>query len=87
MAKHTTATKSIPPGPPGYLFFTEPEAVRNQLPLYNNVFERYGDFVKLDGLPGISWYLVARASAIEHILVTNQNRYRKPDVFNKTLGL
>ncbi len=87
MAKHTTATKTIPPGPPGYLFFTEPEAVRNQLPLYNNVFERYGDFVKLDGLPGISWYLVARASAIEHILVTHQNRYRKPDVFNKTLGL
>jgi hypothetical protein len=32
------------------------------------MFERYGDFTKLDGLPGISWYLVARASAIEHIL-------------------
>lgn len=87
MVKDTIVTAKTPPGPPGYLFFTEPEAVRNQLPLYNNVFERYGDFVKLDGLPGISWYLVSRASAIEHILVTHQNRYRKPDVFNKTLAL
>jgi cytochrome P450 len=87
MAKQSTAPAKTPPGPPGYLFFTEQEAMRNQLPLYTSVFERYGDFVKLDGLPGISWYLVARPSAIEHILVTHQNRYRKPDVFNKTLRL
>lgn len=87
MAKQSAAPAKTPPGPPGYLFFTEQEAMRNQLPLYTNVFERYGDFIKLDGLPGISWYLIARPSAIEHILVTHQNRYRKPDVFNKTLKL
>ncbi len=86
MARDTTAS-NLPPGPAGYLFFTEHEALRDQLSLYQRIFESYGDFTKLDGLPGISWYLVARASAIEHILVTHQNRYRKPDVFNKTLAL
>ena len=87
MARHSTASKTIPPGPPGYLFFTEQGELRDQLSIYQRVFERYGDFAKLDGLPGISWYLVARASAIEHILVTHQNRYRKPDNFNKKLAL
>ncbi len=77
-----------PPGPKGhFLWGAGREAIETPLPLYVNSWKEYGDCVKLPSLPGYYWYMFTHPSAVEHILQTHQQNFRKPEVFNRPMSL
>lgn len=77
-----------PPGPKGhFLWGSGLAAIETPLTLYVDSWKAYGDCVKLKSLPGYYWYMFTYPSAVEHILQTHQQNYRKPEVFNKPMQL
>ncbi len=81
-------TAKIPPGPSNMLFTGGlPKDVSGQIDFYSSLAQEYGDYVKVNVMPGFTFYLVLDPDGIEHILQTHQNRYRKPDRFNHAFGV
>lgn len=93
----TTSQKNSPASnvdfarPPGEFFFGNARFV-NQTPLtyYLSIRERFGDWIEFSAFfppATVRWYQLTHPSAVEHILLKHQNRYRKPDFFNHSVGL
>ncbi|MEM7713897.1 MAG: cytochrome P450, partial [Cyanobacteria bacterium P01_A01_bin.68] len=80
-------TRKSLPTKPGYLLFNSKEIQSNILNFYNRMWKEYGDIVRLPILPNYSSYLLSRPSYAEHVLVTHQELYPKPDIINKPLNL
>ncbi|NMG10507.1 cytochrome P450 [Brasilonema sp. UFV-L1] len=80
-------SRQLPPGPRGYLFFSLPEIQRNILDYLTHVWRQHGDLVRLPIMPGYDFYLAAHVNHAEHMLSTHQERYGKPDLFKKSMGL
>jgi cytochrome P450 len=77
-----------PPGPKGhFLWGSGLAAIETPLTLYVDSWKEYGDSVKLNSLPGYYWYMFTHPLAVEHILQTHQQTYRKPEVFNRPMSL
>ncbi|MBY0548570.1 MAG: cytochrome P450 [Candidatus Obscuribacterales bacterium] len=77
--------------PPGEFFFGNARFV-NQTPLtYSlSVRERFGDWIEFSAFFApvtVRWYQLTHPCAVEHVLQKHQNRYRKPDLFNDSVGL
>jgi len=77
-----------PPGPKGhFLWGAGKEAIEIPLTLYCNSWKEFGDSVKLSSFPGYYWYMFTHPSAVEYILQTHQQNFRKPDIFNQPMSL
>jgi cytochrome P450 len=77
-----------PPGPSNLLFTGGlPGDVSEQIAFYNGLVSKYGDYVKVNVMPGFTFYLIVDPAGIEHILQTHQLKYRKPDRFNHAFGV
>jgi cytochrome P450 len=57
------------------------------LGLYSRAWREHGDYVRIRVLPGVFISLLTHPDAVEHVLQKNHKNYRKPDLFNRTLGL
>lgn len=76
------------PGPRGhFLFGVGFEATRDPVRFYMKMRREYGDVVRMRGLPGMYWHLVAHPAGVERVLQTNQQNYPKGKLFNKPLSL
>ena len=60
---------------------------RDPLSLYTQANREFGHYVRIRAFPGIYVYLLTHPEAIEHVLQKHHKNYRKPDFFNKTVGL
>jgi cytochrome P450 len=60
---------------------------RDPLGLYTRANREYGHYVRIRAFPGIYVHLLTHPEAVEHVLQKNHRNYRKPDFFNKTVGL
>jgi cytochrome P450 len=82
------AAAPFAPGPRGHLLFgVGMEMTRNPVRFYMRMRRDYGDVVRMRGLLGFSWHLVAHPAGVEHVLQTNQQNYPKGKLFNKPLSL
>lgn len=82
------ANRRYAPGPRGnWLFGSFLNVRRGILPFYRQCFSEYGDVIRFRGLPGLYWHLVLNPQHVEHILVRNQQNYRKGKVFDGPIGL
>ncbi|HEV3469934.1 MAG TPA: cytochrome P450 [Pyrinomonadaceae bacterium] len=76
------------PGPRGhFLFGNGRDVTLNPTGFYMRMRREYGDVVRMRGLPGFYWYLVAHPEGVERVLQTNQQNYPKGPHFNKPLSL
>src|SRR6516162_1732633 len=82
-------TPSLPPtGPRGHwLLGCMRQLQRDPLDLYTQANRDYGHYVRLRAFPGIYVHLLTHPEAVEHVLQKNHKNYRKPDFFNRTVGL
>jgi cytochrome P450 len=88
MAALSRSISRTPPGPRGTLLLGTTGQLRSDpLQLYSDAASRFGDVVRLRAMPGYYWYLVTHPTGVEHVLQTNQQNYRKPDLFNKPVSL
>ncbi|MBX9878972.1 MAG: cytochrome P450 [Candidatus Obscuribacterales bacterium] len=77
-----------PPGPKGhFLWGSGMAAIETPLTLYESAWKEFGDCVRLTSIPGYYWYLFTHPTAVEHVLQTHQQNFRKPDVFNRPMSL
>src|SRR5262245_42866448 len=60
---------------------------RDPLGLYVRASRDYGHYVRIRAFPGVYIYLLTHPDAVEHVLQKNHKNYRKPDFFNKEVGL
>jgi cytochrome P450 len=60
---------------------------RDPLGLYTRANRDYGHYVRIRAFPGIYVHLLTHPEAVEHVLQKNHKNYRKPDFFNKPVGL
>jgi cytochrome P450 len=60
---------------------------RDPLGLYTRANREYGHYVRIRAFPGIYVHLLTHPEAVEHVLQKNHKNYRKPDFFNRTVGL
>jgi cytochrome P450 len=68
------------PGPRGHWLFGCVKAIRrDSLGFYGDIWQTYGDYVRIPTLPGYDVYLIADPAAVEHVLVKNHKNYRKPE--------
>jgi cytochrome P450 len=51
---------------------------RDQLNFLREIWRTHGDYVRIPTLPGIPVYFLADPAAIEHVLVKEHKKYRKP---------
>jgi cytochrome P450 len=76
------------PGPRGhFLFGVGQEMTRSPIRFYMRMRREYGDVVRMRGLLGFHWHLVAHPAGVERVLQTNQQNYPKGKLFNKPLSL
>jgi cytochrome P450 len=71
--------------------FSQPDAnllsravIRNSsdlLRLLISCHKHHGDYVLIDGVPGLSMYLLTDPAAVQHVLVTGQENYVKPPAY------
>jgi len=57
------------------------------LRLHTQATNQFGHLVRIRAFQGIYVYLVAHPQDIERVVQLNQQNYRKPDMFNKPVGL
>jgi cytochrome P450 len=57
------------------------------LGLYSSAREKFGDYVRVTAVPGIHFYLLTHPDAVEQVLHKSHRNFRKPDLFNKSVGL
>jgi cytochrome P450 len=62
-------------------------AMSDPLQYYRQCQRMHGDWNRLSGPFGFTWYLLTHPAAVEHILQRNQQNYRKPDLLLKPVGL
>src|SRR5207237_1235570 len=60
---------------------------RDLLGLYTQANRDYGHYVRIRAFPGVYVHLLTHPDAVEHVLQKHARNYRKPDFFNKTVGL
>jgi cytochrome P450 len=60
---------------------------RDPLSLYTRANREFGHYVRIRAFPGIYVYLLTHPEAVEYVLQKHHKNYRKPDFFNKTVGL
>ncbi len=78
----------IPPGPRNaFLSGLLPKDVSKQIDFYYKLIDKYGDYVRVDVMPGFTFYLIVDPAGVEHILQTHQLKYRKPNRFNNAFGV
>lgn len=77
--------------PEGEFFFGNARlAMKSPLEYYEQCFKKYGDYIKFSAFAGpakLNWYLLMHPTAVEAVLQKHQQKYRKPDLFNKPAGL
>ncbi|OYT71841.1 MAG: cytochrome P450 [Chloracidobacterium sp. CP2_5A] len=85
----TSSEKRLAPMPRGqHWLFGSFLPVRNDLlNFYTRAFREMGDIIRFRGLPGLYWHLVLHPSHVEHVLLRNQQNYRKGKVFDGPIGL
>ena len=79
--------RNLPPGPQGYLLIKLSKLQHQPIEYLGRMWREYGDLVRLPIMPGLTFFLAAHPAHAEHILSTHQERYVKPDVFLKPMGL
>src|SRR5579871_1772743 len=68
------------PGPRGHFLFGCLRAFRrDHLNFLHDIWRTHGDYVRIPTLPGFDVYFLADPAAIEHVLVKNHKKYRKPE--------
>src|SRR5688572_29263663 len=83
-----TSGRLAPPGPRGSLLLgCMRQFQRDQLGLYTQANREFGHYVRIRAFPGVYVYLLTHPEAIEHVLQKNHKNYRKPDFFNRPVGL
>lgn len=86
----STQTRSgiVAPGPRGHWLLGVLREIQSEpLELYLKAWREYGDYVRLRAVPGVYFYLLTHPDAAEHVLQKHHKNYRKPDFFNKPVGL
>ncbi len=76
-----------PPGPSRYLLPHLSRLQNQPIEYFGDMWREYGDLVRLPILPGFTVFLATHPDIAEHVLSTHQERYEKPDLFLKTMGL
>jgi cytochrome P450 len=75
-------------GPRGnWLLGCLPEFRRDPMGLYLRTNREHGHYARIRAFPGIYVHLLTHPDAVEHVLQKNHKNYRKPDFFNKPVGL
>jgi len=83
-----SASRSPYVGPRGHwLWGCMRQLQRDPLSLYTQANRKFGHYVRIRAFPGIYVYLLTHPEAVEHVLQKRHKNYRKPDFFNKTVGL
>jgi cytochrome P450 len=79
--------RCLPPGPRGYTLLKLSEFQHQPIDYLGHLWREYGDLVRLPIMPGVTFFLAAHPDHAEHILSHHQERYGKPDLFLKSMGL
>ncbi len=79
--------RQLPPGPRRYALLKLSEFQHQPIEYLGNLWREYGDLVRLPITPGVTFFLAAHPDHAEHILSQHQERYGKPDIFLKSMGL
>ena len=77
----------FPPGPKGYLLLQMSQLQQQPIEFLGEMWQNYGDLVRLPIMPGVSLNVVYHPDHAEHIFSTNPEAYGKPDLFLKSMGL
>lgn len=80
-------SRSALPSPPGYLLFQLPKLQTQPLEYLGEIWQTYGDLVRLPIMPGFSLLFGAHPSHAEHILLTHKEKYQKADFFVRPMSL
>src|SRR5688572_1702961 len=87
-AVNDTSTRKEFAGPRGnWLLGCLRQLQRDPLTLYTRTNREFGHYVRIRAFPGIYIHLLTHPEAIEYVLQKNHKNYRKPDFFNKIVGL
>lgn len=76
----------IPVSPPGYITFSK-LYLHNPLNFYSQAWKTYGDLIRFKALPGLSVYFAVHPQAVEHILQSHGQVYKKAEIVHKPLSL
>jgi cytochrome P450 len=79
--------RNFPPGPRGYSLLKLSEFQHQPIEYLGRLWREYGDLVRLPIMPGLTFFLAAHPDHAEHILSQHQERYGRPDLFLKSMGL
>ena len=79
--------RRLPPGPQGYALLKLSKLQRQPIKYCEPLWQEYGDLVRLPIMPRLAFFLASHPDHAEHILSQHQERYGKPDLFLKSLGL
>jgi cytochrome P450 len=79
--------RNLPPGPSRYILPQLPQLQQRPIEYLGSLWREYGDLVRMPIMPGSTFCLAAHPDYAEHILSLHQERYGKPDVFLKSMGL
>ena len=79
-------SKSLPPGPSGYLLFTLDKLQSQPVEYLGDLWQRYGDLVRLPIMPSFNVVLAVHPDHLEHVLSTHADRYGKANFFLDAMG-
>jgi cytochrome P450 len=79
--------RNLAPGPRGYALLKMSKFQQQPIESFGHLWQEYGDLVRLPIMPGLTFFLAAHPDSAEHILSQHQDRYGKPDLFLKSMGL
>jgi cytochrome P450 len=85
--KRDARGRLLPPGPRRYALLKLSEFQHQPIEYLGHLWQEYGDLVRLPIMPGLTFFLAAHPDSAEHILSQHQNRYGRPDLFLKSMGL
>jgi cytochrome P450 len=86
-AQGRLSQRNLPPGPRKYALLKLSEFQHQPIEYLGHLWQEYGDLVRLPIMPGLTFFLAAHPDYAEHILSQHQNRYGRPDLFLKSMGL
>ena len=75
------------PGPSGYILLQMSQLQSQPLEYLGHLRRQYGDLVRLPVMPSLTIFLSTHPNHAEHILSTHSERYCKPELFLKPMGL
>lgn len=78
---------NFPPGPKGYLLLQMSQLQQKPIEFLEEMWQNYGDLVRLPIMPGFSLNIVYHPDHAEHILSSHQENYGKPDIFDRKINL